>query len=158
MRLRVRDAACPTRANNSMQLTALHAAADAERMLISGTPCCMLHVGIEWESVWYRNALGRKFGEEIGAACGVIARKVPPHPHLPPPGGKEYLLRTPLTRWIPARARISGFSQTPADVRAGIWLAIVICEAVLQGAGGAASERVRTHLSCPLLSESPWRR
>ncbi|CBE67799.1 protein of unknown function [Candidatus Methylomirabilis oxygeniifera] len=53
-------------------------AAYALRSLISGTPCCMLHFGIEWESVWYPNILGRKFGEEIGAACGVTPAKLVP--------------------------------------------------------------------------------
>ncbi len=38
----------------------------------------MLHFGIEWESVWYPHVLGRKFGEEIGGACGVIAAKLVP--------------------------------------------------------------------------------
>lgn len=36
----------------------------------------MLHFGIEWESVWYPNVPGRTFGEEIDAACGVMAQKV----------------------------------------------------------------------------------
>lgn len=59
------------------------------RLLISGTPCCMFHFGIEWESAWYPNVQGWKFDEEVGAACGVVAQKVPPpDPYLPPPGGR----------------------------------------------------------------------
>lgn len=38
----------------------------------------MLQFGNEWESVWYPDVLGRKFGEEIGAAWGVMAQRVPP--------------------------------------------------------------------------------
>ncbi|WP_337288525.1 hypothetical protein [Candidatus Methylomirabilis sp.] len=44
--------------------------------MISGTPCGMLHFGIERESVWYPDVLGRTFGDEIGAVCGVMAQKV----------------------------------------------------------------------------------
>ncbi|CBE67803.1 protein of unknown function [Candidatus Methylomirabilis oxygeniifera] len=50
----------------------------APRSLISGTPCCMLHFGVEWESVWYPHVLGRKFGEEIDAACDVIPATLVP--------------------------------------------------------------------------------
>jgi len=65
----------------------------------------MLHFGVEWESVWYPNVLGRKFGEEVGAACGVIAQKVPPILTFPRQGGRNTFFELLL---------LAGFRLAPA--------------------------------------------
>ena len=85
--------------------TRLLRAGQVQRSLISGTPCCMLHFGIEWESVWYPNVLGRTFGEEIGVACGVSAQKVPPILTFPRQGGRNTFFELLL---------LAGFRLAPA--------------------------------------------